>query len=366
MKHRLHFSVAVICFLFVLQDPARCADLSYAVQGSLTFESHFPGLTNAAREEHFDLRYNSGRWKITIDMGSDAPARTNVYQYDGTNITYYEGFFKQASPNLSGRIETASAPYMWNIGCGWAPWLAFASQDYFQTITNGRALSFSFARNKKGAIKRFDQPVEFSLDSEPPHVPHRVRYITDAMYGLNEDGTTLIPYPLSKVFGASSPYRAGYLHGDFQAEGFTNIAGLNFPTAFEYCSYSPKQKGQTSNDLDCVTIVKGTATAISVEPQELDMNLPEIRAFISDNRFPVGNVLYRITNGVMPETNSHESILAQQRAASIEKNNERMEKLHHATMRTQRNKKILWLAVMLGISLPASAFLWRRAKIKNP
>ena len=136
---------------------------------------HLPNLPVDPVLEHFELQYNDCEWKINIGFDGSKNTNTYVYQYDGTNLTYYVTLFTSTSSNVSGTVETQPVPQMWQSAAGWIPWLAFGSQCYFGQITNGQVLSLQAVRSRKGTTKRYETPAEIILDPSPPHLPSSVR-----------------------------------------------------------------------------------------------------------------------------------------------------------------------------------------------
>jgi hypothetical protein len=152
------------------------------------------------------------------------------------------------------------------------------------------------------------------------------------------------------------------MSAEFKSDGFTNVNGLSFPTTFEYRSYRPKRDAKTTNDLDSSLIIRGEATEITVEQEELDTRLPAMRSYIGDLRFPEAGVLYRITNGIVPSTNSPEAIRARKQAVLMRHNREVIEKEKARRATVARRKKIIWSGVSITILAIASVVYFVRKR----
>jgi hypothetical protein len=369
MRMKSYILIVLSSFVFLLQPVCNAAGLSYSVKGFFSYEMHHemqdPNVKRTPLNEHFELHYDDCRWKVTVVLDGTTNRDIYIYQYDGTNLTYYVEIFGTALTNAQGMVEASPVPYMWDRAAGWIPWLAFASECYFGQVTNGYAISLMPAISKKGQDKRYEVPVDFNLSPSLPHFPVLVRYTTDKFVALEDDGITFKIFPLSVAFGPSSPFNDGYMSAEFKSDGFTNVNGLSFPTTFEYRSYRPKRDAKTTNDLDSSLIIRGEATEITVEQEELDTRLPAMRSYIADLRFPEAGVLYRITNGIVPSTNSTEAIRARKQAVLMRHNREVIEKEKARRATVARRKKIIWAGVSITILTIASVVYFVRKRTIN-
>ena len=113
--------IVLSSFVFLLQPVCNAAGLSYSVKGFFSYEMHDPNVKRAPLIEHFELHYDDCRWKVTVILDEPTNRDTYVYQYDGTNLTYYVEILGTALTNASGMVEASPVPYMWQRGAGWIP-----------------------------------------------------------------------------------------------------------------------------------------------------------------------------------------------------------------------------------------------------
>lgn len=350
---RVLLTCAIVC-----QMTVKIRAENYSVKGSFNYQGQPPDGTRIKPFlGHFDLTVDDCRWKMTIGLDEPTNANTFIYQYDGTNLTYlthYGGILVSNSPRVSARVEASPVPHTWQFGE--LPWLAFASACYFCTITNSRALSLHTTASRKGRVNRYDVPIELEISSSPPHLPSLVRYITDKSLTVSEDEVTISTKPLS------SPFNTGYVSEQFKSDEFTNINGLSFPMIFEYREFVPKANAKTTNDLHCLIVVLGKASEITMGGQIVDTKFPENRAVIGDLRVQQRGVLYFVTNGLVPSTNSPEVTIASARAAMRLK---RAEEIQQERESHTSRKRIAWfLFLITTFTLPAIFFIFRGRKPK--
>jgi hypothetical protein len=211
-------------------------------------------------------------------------------------------------------------------------------------------------------MKRYEVPVEISLSPSLPHLPVSIRYTTDGIMSLEDDGLTLKKNPLSLFLPLTSPFKDRFLSAEFKSVSFTNIDGFSFPATFEYRGYRPKADAKTVDDLDCLLVVRGMATNIIVGATDFNLQLPPMKSYLTDRRFPQRGVNYTITNGIVPSTNSPEAIKAREEAVRIAARWEVIQKERAQRATVARRKKIIWAGLSITILAIASVVFFVRKR----
>ncbi len=92
----------------------------------------------------------------------------------------------------------------------------------------------------------------------------------------------------------------------------------SIPTVFEYRKYQPKPDAKTTNDFQCVLVLRGIATNLSVGGEPLGSQLPETKTKVNDLWAPEPGVLYPIPVGKIPALTSSFVQNARRRAMRIQ------------------------------------------------
>jgi len=346
---RIALAIIANCLLFIC-SAQNAMGLNYSVKGELSYELQRPNGESEPLLRHYELQVEDCKWKVSVKLDNSTDESSFVYQYDGQNITYYARRPNQEGGNVAGMVEAAESPQTWLSTADEFAWLALASHCYFAHITNGRALSFEVLRSPAGLIRRFQVPVKFTLSAEEPHLPTHVAYFTDKLYLLGNDGVIQTNELAFWYPHVDQPYKSG----EFNAQSFTNLHGLSFPTRFEYRAFHPRSDARTASDLKCMLVVRGTATNIVIGERSVAFKLPSASAYLQDLRVSQSSTLLKITNGVIPSTNDPQVLDAQKRASAAVKN---------AALAAARRKSFAArrtpIVVVLGaVMISGLAFFW--------
>jgi hypothetical protein len=310
---RLHARslLTLVLVAFVLA-PSGAAAATFTAKGTVIYLVHNPvtHLDEPPLISEFEAVSDGCSWKVRMVLVESSDFEHFTYTYDGTNQLRY--FELRSGPMASAVIENCPVPAMETSAAPEYVWLALCSGDYFKTHTN-YATVFDLARSKDGFIRRFDQPCRVTLNPAAPHLPSSVEYIqTNGATGLKPGGVLAsLPFPPS--FKAEA-----YVRGRLVSSGATNVGGLTLPTSFEYKRYYLKPDAITTNDVACVVTVTGKVTSVSVNDQPVDTSLPKKDFALQDLRVPQANVLYPISDGIIPPSGSEAQKAGIDRAAAME------------------------------------------------
>jgi len=300
IKKQLLFSLALSA-LFL--NPCLSSGMSYSVKGSYSYQVFVLQKAGEPRKEapllrEFEARLDGCNWKLRVVLVGNTNYDSFIYSYDGTNLLHYAilaGDGASVGAKREVTVEDSPVPATTTSAAGEYLWLAFASGCYLKAQTNNSVWSFDQLRSRSGVVGRYEVPCRFELSSFPPYLPTAVEYWrTNLAVVVGDDGVRASA-PLPPMFG-----KGGYPSAVFKSGGFTNVHGLSFPREFEYLKYKPKPDAKTTNDLNCVVIVRGTVTSISTTEQRVDCALPSGRFMIHDLRVPEPSVLYPIDDGAIP------------------------------------------------------------------
>jgi hypothetical protein len=285
--------------------------VTYAVKGSLVYESLLPGRSDPALSWHFEAVCDGCRWKITATPDKPTGFKVFVDQYDGTNLLSYAES-ERIPESRSGTIEVCEVPRMWTSSGSPFVWMAYASSSYLDRVTNGRATSIFEARAKTGVVRRFEVPLQITRYQSPPYLPIRLRYIQEGFPSITKSGA-VETIPLSGIYPGITN---AFIEGELQSGEFTNINGFAVPRVFTYRRFRPAHVANSAGDLRCILTVRGLASEITVTDVQLDLALGAGSSFLQDLRVPEPNTLLRVTNGI-PTTNSPEVLKARQKAEKM-------------------------------------------------
>ena len=288
--------------------------VSYSVRGTFTYEVFVEGRPEKPLQREFEVLVNDCSWRVRIVLTGNTNYDCFIYSYDGTNLAHY---FKRAGSTSAGggSIEVSPVPPQVTSAAGEYPWLAFASGCYFKELTTDKALAFEQLRSRNGLVARYEVPVRAALSSKSPYLPTSVYYLrTHQSRYLDSDGTS-VEVPLPPVFAEK-----GFVGAQFKADGITNVHGQAIPTKFEYRKYEPMRNGTTTNDFVTAVIVRGVATNVTTIPDAWHVELPKEEFSVHDHRVREANVVYKISDGIIPETNSAMVRAAHKRALALNRN----------------------------------------------
>jgi len=192
--------------------------------------------------------------------------------------------------------------------------------------------------------------VHVELSKAEPHLPILVRYVTDKVRFLNDNGM-----PQESALPAA--LLGGYTGVEFRAGEFTNVSGLFFPVNFALDMNRPLSQAKTTTDLFCILKVRGNVTNIVVGPQDIDFGVPMGTAPIKDLRVSSQPGLLRTTNGEVPSADSPQAVGAREtRARQLAAATKAQESSGKKVQRTR-----IFILLLAAISvLPLAYFLWHK------
>ena len=213
--------VLLLALAILAKVNSSSAAWSYAIAGTVSYEVQRPQGQSVPHVRSFQLVFDDCRWKITVEDAESKIIDHYVCQYDnnGDLLCYVKPL--SMTNTVSGSIEHCEVPPIWISCAAEYVWLALASSCYFERATNGSAIALEPLQSPSGQYLRFDVPVEVELSKAEPHLPIRVRYVTDRVRLLGDNGTVQ-ETALPTVLGG------GYTGAEFSAGSFTNVSGLSF------------------------------------------------------------------------------------------------------------------------------------------
>jgi len=313
----------------------------------LTYQVRHGQALGVPHKRHFELLFDHCQWKITVTLEESPSTGPWVYQYDGTNLVTYTAAGAGGVTNISGSLEHSEVPHVESAAGGEYVWLAFASSCYFEHATNGYAVALQELRSPSGLCRRFEVPAEVKLFTAPPHLPEEVRYKTESLFFLRDDGTT-------ESVPLAAPFSNGFASAELRSSAFSNVNGFWFPSHFQYRVSGPVDNATTAADVSWYLAVDGTATKVVVGNQLLDGKLPNMKAYLRDVRDPGQPAHLRITNGVIPPADAPAAVKARQRTHTMQAAAARVQS--HSARSVWRKRLIVCSLITISV-VPLVIFL---------
>jgi hypothetical protein len=351
-------SLAAFCCMSLWAGAPVSEHWAYRATGSLSYEVHQPQLRTGVLHSDFELRTTGKGWWMRVVQRDNASFESFVYQYDGSNLVHYFTLSGPQATLPSGTVEECPVPHTSSSDLHEFIWLALASGSYFKGLTNNLALSLKPLESPVGHFRRVEVPCKFTLAERPPYVPLQVEYFrTNLAYLLETDEVTNLPLP--KLL------EKGFVQGKFTCQAQTNVAGLSFPTEFDYRQFGPTPDGK---GVSCRFTVKGSVQSVALGDQTWP-GLPE-RLNLEDLRHPVPGVHYRLTNGVVPNLGAPVVVSAGNRALRLHERQpppspSRSASLKAATLCVMAFCSALPIALILSTRFRKISVLKRDDKLKN-
>ena len=231
-----------------------------------------------ARKQDFQMHVWGAKWQLTLGVVGDDRVTRRVVGSDDTGtlgqLSVQPGAAEAfgAASLVPGRIPFGhtEVPVLWLAFAGSA-WLRSQATNAIRPMWNGRAQEDEGLR----VIGR----LEFAPDA--PHLPRRLAFFND--------GTERRWMPAEqqvKVWTNGWQFKHGYTNALLVTEGWTSVAGLEFPGEVKFWEFRPKS-GRTSNDLEVTSFLRLTVTNARVGGA-LDSYLPGLPAVarVKDFRLP--------------------------------------------------------------------------------
>jgi hypothetical protein len=274
------------------------ARAGYSARGMLTYDvpNHPPVL-----RRHYCISVSECLWQIQVTLDDSKDFISFNYQFDGTNNLGYALMTKSGPDIGSGLVEPGPVPRTWTSAGGEYVWLAYASGCYFRLRNTGSAMSLSDLRSPNNKTLRYEVPADWVCSSNAPFLPISILYHHTADLTLDDDGSvqsTQLP----------PEFASGFVHARYTATALTNVDGLALPIEFDYTIYE-RDRIKQSKSLRAAAIVHGTTTNIG--PFIPFSQTPGI-LHLTDHRTPDPYVVYKVTNGQLPDLQS--ALLADARA----------------------------------------------------
>ncbi len=349
-------SVLLIVVLLFCSGSDRIWALNYSIKGTIQYRLQLPNQgAKPTLFRHFELLFDDCKWTIKVYLDRSDVHTAFVQQYDGQNLLTF-----QVDPdkpgNSSGTVEECSVPQTLLASFNEQPWLAFASWCYFREATNGYAISLEAARSPSGYSQRLVVPSTVHLSDAFPHLPDSIAYLKKQFVFFDTDGNL----KTNGISGAYPGVENGYVDAEFRSGGFTNVSGLSFPTTFEFRRNMLVRKGNAKYELYCAAVTTGTATNIAVGKPDVQTEPIPANLYLHDLRVPEPNMLLKVTNGMVPSTNSPELLeLRKKTAESFKLQRQAQAKLQQ---RNSRYRPLVLLAFSLLFMLPLAYFQFARKR----
>lgn len=171
------------------------------------------------------------RWKITsTPLETNAAFKYEIMSYDGTNLYWYMQFSGESTNSKNSStgsiVECKKPPILGGQGYPFLPWLATASNGYFDTEEPGVALDIWTLLDPEAGKNK--NKIVIRRHKNPPYLPEYIEFYTDGLWrGYIPQTHQVIrrPYP--------EPYDKGFITRIYYATNFVSVNGQWFPREFE-------------------------------------------------------------------------------------------------------------------------------------
>lgn len=288
---------------------------------------------------------------------------------DGVD-NYLIGIIGDWESSVDGRAFPGTVPFP-DVRAHVAPiWMAYASTITLRSNSSGRLPILWHTKAESLFYLNYSVPVTVAFDSEPPYFPVSIVFRNEGMlFDTERDATGVV----IKTNRLSPPYDAGFTEAEYKLLTVTNVAGIRFPSEFEFTVFRPKRGGLTNVDVEKSRSYHAVVASLEVPAPRRESYAPDprtLRPFIVEKRFAKSDpnlaVSYVLTNRVWPATNNTglQQILRTARQRAITK----QEKPLPAELSRSKAKTVLGLVLIVTV-VPAgfwiSAELLKQTKIQR-